>query len=103
MSELKRVRVRILHPHRHDCAARCKAAEWTSPWWISGATEWRTKTGRAGKGHTLWLVATCIFGDTYGRKFKGACRAKAVVHSMDVGDALTNPHQLSTSAQRAKS
>lgn len=103
MSKQTRVRVRVVVPHLPECAKRITAAKWTSAWWLDGSTEYRSASGLNVKsGHHLWLVARCIFGDHYGRKFEGACPAKAVVHAMDVGDALTNPRQLSMAARRRR-
>lgn len=96
MASTKTVRVRVIVPHLPTCAKRIKDARWRSAWWLDGSTESRSASGFAyKKGHDLWLVARCLFGDFHGRKFEGACQAKAVVHAMDVSDALTNPRQLS--------
>lgn len=103
MTALKKVRVHIVRPHRPECAARAKANHWATPWWLDGSTEWRSESGRGHRhGRTLWLVARCIFGDYHGKKFKGACKAMGVVHAMDLGDALTNSRQLSTTPRISK-
>lgn len=103
MTTNKTIRVRVITPHLPTCAKRIKAAKWQSAWWLDGSTEYLSRSGRAMKqSRDLWLVARCIFGDHYGRKFDGACQAKAVVHAMDVGDALTNRRQLSMSGKNPR-
>lgn len=103
MKKLADIRVRVVRPHKHDCATRAKRAGWDTPWWLDGTAEYRTATGRGGRHkHHLWLVARCLFGDTYGRPVRGACKAMGVVNAMDLGDALTNARQLSTAPRRTE-
>lgn len=75
------IRLRVFRGHLKDCESRALSAGWGSAWWLDGARELRSQTGRKTRhANQTWLRARCIFSEK--------CPAEAFIAALDITDAV---------------